>query len=310
MVDMSLCPEVPDLLSEVAEVEYCPAPDRDLLLDRIGDTDIYYGHTDVILDREVVDRAKRLKVVGAPSTGTDHIDIDLLGQRGIKLIALTHEYELLDRFSATAECGWGLLLACVRRIPYHQESVRQGRWAESRYVGNQLGGKTLGVIGVGRLGKMTVEYGKAFRMRVLGCDPADFSIPGVERVNFDTLLAESDVISLHLHLRENTRNLLGRDEFAKMKEGVVIINTSRGGLIDETVFLKALKSGKVAAAGVDVLCETDWMDDVTRHPLVRYAQTHDNLVITPHIGGGAVESIAGARIFIAEKLIDYIKQNF
>jgi len=310
MIDMSLCPEVPGMLSEVADIEYHAAPDRALLLERIGDAEIYYGHTDVILDREIIDRAKKLGVVGAPSTGTDHIDIDLLKQRGIKLIALTHEYELLDRFSATAECGWGLLLACMRRIPYHHQSVRQGRWAESRHVGNQLGGKTLGVIGVGRLGKMTVEYGKAFRMRVLGCDPVDFSILGVERVDLDTLLHESDVISLHLHLHENTRNLLGRVEFAKMKEGVVIVNTSRGGLIDEVAFLEALKSGKVAAAGADVLCEIDWMEDVTKHPLVQYAQTHDNMIITPHIGGGTVESIAGARIFIAEKLIDYIKQNF
>ena len=147
-------------------------------------------------------------------------------------------------------------------------------------------------------------------MRVLGCDPVDFAIPGVERVDFDTLLRESDVICLHIHLRENTRNLFDREAFARMKDGVVIINTSRGGLIDEQALLEALESGKVAAAGVDVLCKTDWMDDVTRHPLVKYAQKHDNLVIVPHIGGCTVESIAGARIFMAQKLADYIRNNF
>jgi len=309
MIDLSFCPDALDPIKEVADVDELPV-DRELLLERIGEYDAYFGHTDIRLDKEVIDRAGRLKVIGAPSTGTDHIDVKLLEERGIKLIALTREYELLDTFTATAECGWGLLLACVRRIPYHFESVRRGRWGDARYFGRQLSCKTLGVVGVGRLGKMTVEYGKAFRMRVLGCDPLDFAIPGVERVDFDTLLRESDVICLHVHLRENTRNLLSREAFARMKDGVVIINTSRGGLIDEQAFLEALESGKVAAAGVDVLCETDWMDDVTRHPLVKYAQKHDNLVIVPHIGGSCVESIAGARIFMAQKLADYIRNNF
>jgi D-3-phosphoglycerate dehydrogenase len=310
MVDMSLCPQVLDRLREVADVEYYASPDRALLLERIDDVDVYYGHTDVRLDREVIDRAKRLKLVGAPSTGTDHIDIELLKQRGIKLISNTREYELLERFTSTAECGWALLLACTRRIPYHFAGVQNGRWMESRYTGRQLAEKTLGVVGVGRLGKMTVEFGKAFRMRVLGCDPVDFSIDNVERVDFDTLLRESDVICLHLHLRENTRNLIDSEAFAKMKEGVVIINTSRGGLIDEQAFLAALQSGKVAAAGADVLCDADWMDDVTKHPLVNFAQTHDNLILSPHIGGITVEAIAESRIFMTEKLVDYIKSNF
>ena len=305
MLDLSFCPDALDPVREVADVDELPV-DRSLLLERIGEYHAYFGHTDIQLDREVIDRAKRLKVIGAPSTGTDHIDIDLLEQRGIKLITITREYELLDRFSATAECGWALLLACMRRIPYHFESVREGRWGDARYFGHQLGYKTLGVVGVGRLGKMTAEYGKAFRMRVLGCDPVASEIPGVEQVDFDTLLRESDVICIHVHLRENTRNMFDRAAFAKMKDGVVISNTSRGGLIDEQAFLENLRSGKVAAAGVDVLCETDWMDDVTTHPLVKYAQAHDNLIISPHIGGCTVESIAGARIFVAQKLADFL----
>ena len=308
MVDLSLCPRALDPVREVADVDEFPV-DRSLLMDRIGDYDAYFGHTEIRLDREIIDRATRLRVIGAPSTGTDHIDIPLLEERGIHLIALTREYELLDKYTATAECGWALLLACMRRIPHHFEGVRRGRWTEARYTGRQLSCKTLGVVGVGRLGKMTVEYGKAFRMRVLGCDPVAFEIPGVERVDFDTLLRESDVICLHVHLREDTRNLLDREAFAKMKDGVVLVNTSRGGLIDEQAFLEALESEKVASAGVDVLCDTDWMEDVARHPLVRYAREHDNLVIVPHIGGNTVESIAGGRIFIAQKLAAYLRAN-
>ncbi len=112
-----------------------------------------------------------------------------------------------------------------------------------------------------------------------------------------------------VHLRDNTRGLLSREAFSKMKDGVVIINTSRGGLIDEQAFLKALESGKVAAAGLDVLVDADWMEDVTKHPLIKYAQTHDNLIIVPHVGGCTVESIGDARIFMAKKLADYLAKN-
>jgi D-3-phosphoglycerate dehydrogenase len=155
---------------------------------------------------------------------------------------------------------------------------------------------------------MTVEYGKAFRMHVLGCDPKPFRIVGVEQVSFDRLLRASDVISIHVHLTEKTRGLLSCRELAKMKRGVVIINTSRGAIIDGRAFLAALKSGKVSAAGLDVI-EGEWMRDISRHPLVRYAQNHDNLVITPHVGGATVESIAGARIFMAKKLANHLKQR-
>jgi D-3-phosphoglycerate dehydrogenase len=152
---------------------------------------------------------------------------------------------------------------------------------------------------------MVAAYGQAFRMRVLGCDPSDFALVGEERVDFATLLREADVISIHLHLNDTTRRLFSRDSFAAMKNGVILINTSRGAIIDEAALLEALESGKVAAAGVDVI-DGEWMADITLHPLVRYAQQHDNLVITPHIGGATVESIAGARIFIIERLAKYL----
>jgi len=300
MLNTDLCPRALDPLREVARVDHLSI-DRAVLLDRIGEYDAYYGHTAIRIDREVLDRARRLKIVAGPSTGTDHFDVKLMAERGIELLSLTREYELLDTFTATAECAWGLLIACMRRLPAAVRAVHEGRWGGEGWVGRQLSQKTLGVVGVGRLGKMVVEYGKAFRMRVLGCDPRPFDIPGVERANFDELLSESDVISLHVHLYDATRGLLSREAFEKMKDGVVIVNTSRGGLIDEAALLENLESGKVVAAGLDIV-EGEWMDDISQHPLVRYARTHDNLVITPHIGGATIKSIADARIFLAKKL--------
>jgi D-3-phosphoglycerate dehydrogenase len=186
--------------------------------------------------------------------------------------------------------------------------VKEGVWAREVFTGRQLAGKTLGIVGVGRLGRMVAEYGKAFRMQVLGCDPRGFQIAGVERVDFDTLIRNSDVVSVHVHLTDATRHMFSRAVFAAMKDGAILINTSRGAVIDEAAFLDALQSGKLGAAGIDVI-DGEWLDDVRRHPLVQYAQSHDNLVITPHIGGATAESIAGARIFIIEKLARYLTAN-
>jgi len=303
---MSLAPDGLAPLETVADVENLP-PDREAVLARIGACDAYYGHTDIRV--ELLDRAERLRVVASPTTGTDHIDTDALRERGITLLALTREYELLDTFTATAECAWGLLLSCLRRIPAAFESACRGKWwVREHFVGRQLAGKTLGVLGIGRLGHMTVEYGKAFRMRVIGSDPKPFEVSQVERVPFDTLLRESDVISVHVHLRPETRHLLSRDAFEKMKDGVIIINTSRGGLIDEQALLDGLNSGKVAAAGLDVI-DGEWMEDISQHPLIQYARSHENLVITPHIGGSTIESVVGARIFMARKLADYLRNH-
>ena len=304
MLNLELAPNALEPLKKVADVDHLPI-DRKLLLERIGDYDAYYGHIDIQVDREVIDRARRLKVVAGPSTGTDHIDVKLLKERGIDLLTLTHEYELLDTFTATAECAWGLLLSCIRRIPTAVETVRRGEWPRERFIGRQLSKKTLGVLGVGRLGKMVVDYGKTFRMRVLGCDPIKFSIDGVKQVDYDTLLCESDVISIHVHLNDETCGLLSREAFEKMKEGVVITNTSRGALIDEAAFLEALESGKVAAAGIDII-DGEWLDDISAHPLVQYAQRRDNLLITPHIGGATIKSVADARIFLAKRLAEYL----
>jgi D-3-phosphoglycerate dehydrogenase len=171
----------------------------------------------------------------------------------------------------------------------------------------QLSGKTLGVLGVGRLGKMVAAYGNAFRMRVLGCDLNPISVPDVQQVDFDTLIRQSDVISIHIHLTPVNTRLINEAAFAKMKRGVVIINTSRGAIIDEEAFAKALQSGHVGAAGLDVI-EGEWRSDLVNHPLIQYARAHDNLVIMPHVGGCTWESQRAAHTFTANKLADALQR--
>ncbi|MFH0963630.1 MAG: NAD(P)-dependent oxidoreductase [Planctomycetota bacterium] len=172
-------------------------------------------------------------------------------------------------------------------------------------LGRQLSDETLGILGLGRLGKMVAGYGKAFHMRVLGCDLRSIRIPGVQRVDFNTLLRESDAVSIHVHMLPENYHLFNADAFARMKDKAILVNTSRGDIIDETALVEALESGKLAAFGADVLHD-EWRSDMRESPVVRYAQTHDNVIVTPHLGGATGRSLWEAREFSARKLAHYL----
>ena len=201
-----------------------------------------------------------------------------------------------------------LLLACCRNFRSAGRAALAGQWKDASvtFRGTQLSGLTLGVLGVGRLGRMIVEYGKAFRMRVLGCDLKPFRIEGVERADFETLLRESDAVSVHIHMTPENYHLLNAETLGKMKRGAVLVNTSRGDIIDEAALLARLESGELAAFGADVLHD-EWRQDMSAQPVVRYAREHDNVVLTPHIGGATVKSIQDSRVFSARKLVHFFR---
>lgn len=307
MADLSVSPKTREMLEEATELIWKPA-DRATLLELIPDCDAYLSSLKVRFDREVFDRAAKLRVIASSTTGTDHIDLDAAAERGVEVITLKHETEFLDRITSTAELAWGLLLAVVRRIPFAFADTLEGNWGRDKFRGHQMSCKTLGILGYGRLGRILAEYGKAFRMNVIACDVRPFDAPGVERVDFDTLLARSDVLSIHIHLTEENRGLISREAFAKMKPGIVIINTSRGAIIDEDAFVEALESGGVAGAGLDVI-HGEWRDDLADHPLIRYAREHDNLVIVPHLGGVTYEAQDMTLQFIAGKLLSVLGRS-
>jgi D-3-phosphoglycerate dehydrogenase len=259
------------------------------------------------MERQVLERASRLRVIATSSTGLDHIDLSAAKERNVTVLSLKEDTEFLDKITATAELAWALLLATVRRLPWAFDTAKQGIWARDRWRGRQISGKTLGVLGYGRLGRMIAEYGKAFRMRVIACDvrqvkPAE----DVEMVDFDTLLRESDVLSIHIHLTEENRGLIDAEAFAKMKKGAYLVNTSRGAIVDEEALLQALLSGHLGGAALDVI-EGEWRRDLNEHRLIRYASERDNLVITPHIGGITHESQKMAYERTARKLADYLE---
>ena len=217
------------------------------------------------------------------------------------------EYALLEQITATAELAFALMLAAARKIPAAYNAAMTGFWARDVFRGRQLSGKTLGVLGVGRLGTMMVEYGRGFRMNVIGCDPDPRErIPDLPYLPFDEFAARADVISIHIHLTPENENFLNAGRIARMKDGVILVNTSRGRIIDEAALLDALHGGKVGGFGADVI-DGEWRDDLESHPLIAYARDHDHAVIVPHLGGVTWEAQAMSHRFVAERLADIIR---
>ncbi|MEP0942325.1 MAG: NAD(P)-dependent oxidoreductase [Rhizobiaceae bacterium] len=308
-LDISGAPEASSVLSEVGRLETVE-PERDLVLSKLSEVHVYISNCKVRVDKEFLDRAPNLKLIGSPSTGTDHLDLQAIEARGIELFHIAKEYELLNSFTATSELAFTLLLALNRRLLPAQKCASEGVWAREYFSGFQLLGKTLGIIGLGRLGKISARIGRGFGMRVLACDVEEKSAPGVEVVDIDTLLEQADVVSVHVHLTPETENLIGAESFRRMKKNAIFLNTSRGRIVNETALLNALNSGEIAGAGLDVV-DGEWLDEnqLRDHPLIAYSRENENLIVVPHIGGSTTESIYGARVFMAKKIANFLSDG-
>lgn len=250
----------------------------------------------------------RCRFLAVPTTGLDHLDLDACRQRGVQVLSLRGEVDFLRNIRATAELTLALALALVRHVVPAARSVLAGEWNRDAFRGRELFGKTVGLVGVGRLGTLVAGYFRAFGAEVLGFDPRpDFPHDVAERVDsLDNLCARSQLVSIHAVLDDTTRQLVGRRQFAAMPRGAFLVNTSRGGIVDDGALVDALDRGHLAGAALDVL---DGEPGITAdHPLVRYAQTHPNLLIVPHIGGNTYESFAATELFLAQQLAERLEQ--
>ncbi len=286
--------------------------DRADLLERARNYDVVIVRLGHRVDEEMLLSGMQLKAVVSATTGLDHIDLAAAARRGVDVLSLKGEAEFLARVTATAEHTWALLLALVRKLPAAVEDVRQGHWRRDLFRGRELSGLTLGVIGYGRLGRMVARYGVAFEMRVLVCDvkPVGSLPEGVRACSLDQVLAGSDVVSLHVPLDATTERMIGVRELACMKHGAILINTSRGEIVDEAALLAALDSGQIGGAALDVLAsELPGPGTMMTHPVVARACGSGNLLITPHIGGGTWDSMRKTEEFMAERLRAWATRN-
>lgn len=299
-------------LEAAAQVDYFESDSRTELLSVVQSApfEAIFVRLGVDVDAELMRLAPSLKWLVTPTTGLDHIDRAEMKNRGVQLISLKGELDLLENVHSTAEHTWALLLALIRKLPAAHVDVCAGNWRRGPFLGAELHGKRLGVLGCGRLGRKVAGFGVAFGMDVFATDtdPGAFRAADkkVSSCSLEELLAHSDILSLHLPLNDQTSGFLSEDRIKGMRPGALLINTARGELVDETALLEALCSGHLAGAALDVLSgDSRWGEEGAsfEHPLASYAKEHTNLVLTPHIGGYGRDSIAMTRSFVVDRFL-------
>ncbi|HEX7829766.1 MAG TPA: phosphoglycerate dehydrogenase [Thermoanaerobaculia bacterium] len=281
------------------DLDYRPGLKGQELLDAVAQSDALITRSGTAVTPELVNAGSRLRIVGRAGVGLDNVDVDAATTRGILVI----NAPTANIMSAT-EHTMAMLLALCRNIPEAHASVKRGEWTRSKFMGTELDGKTLGIIGLGRIGTRVTVRARAFGMRVIAYDPyiadAAFEKVGATKATLDQLLAQADVITVHTPSTEETRGMLGADEIAKMKDGVIVLNIARGGIYDEQALADALNSGKVAGAAVDVYVDEPPAKD---HPLINAK----NIIVSPHIGANTIEAQDRVAVQTSEMVIEALR---
>ena len=271
---------------------------KEELLAIIGDYDAVIVRSDTRIDADVIAAGKQLKVVGRAGMGVDNIDVEAATQHGVRVMNTPHANSV-----ATAEQTLALMLAASRRTVQAHNSVTAGQWERSQFVGTELFEKTLGIIGFGYIGRLVARRAQGFDMKVVAFDPYVTTEVGaelgVELMSLADVLATSDIITLHAVVTPETKGMINAETIATMKDGVIIINVARGKLIEEQALADALKSGKVAAAGLDVYQE----EPPTHSPVIGLP----NVVDTPHLGASSREAQRRVGIEMVEQMADALR---
>ncbi|HEU4403021.1 MAG TPA: phosphoglycerate dehydrogenase [Candidatus Polarisedimenticolia bacterium] len=282
------------------EADLRPGIGRDDLLRAVSDVEGIVVRSDTRITEEVMAAAPRLRVVGRAGAGVDNIDVPAATRRGIVVMNAPGENTI-----SAAEHTLSMILALVRQIPRADRSMRAGRWERGKFLGVELFGKTLGVLGLGKVGREVAARARAFGMDVIGYDPVlseeVATRLGVALVPVDVLYERSDIITLHLPLTPETRHLVGAAQIARCREGVRIVNVARGGIVDETALLEGLGSGRVAGAALDVFEK----EPPAGSPLLSL----DSVILTPHLGASTQEAQEKVAARIAEQIAGYLKDG-
>ncbi len=283
------------------DVEECLRPSRAELLKVIQDAHALVIRSNTKVTKEVVDAARTLKVIGRAGTGLDNVDIDACNRRGIVVMNTPG-----GNSNSAAEHSIAMLMALSRHIPQATASMKAGKWEKGRFSGQEVAGKTLGIIGIGRIGNIVCRLARGLQMKVVAYDPhirPDMAEKlGAELVSLDDLLARADYITVHTPLTKETRGLINSDLFKKMKDGVMILNCARGGIVNEQDLYDAMKTGKVAGAALDVF-ETEPVSG--GHPLF----SQENFICTPHLGASTKEAQENVAVAIARQIVDYLTKG-
>lgn len=298
LVSDKLSPQAVDIFKKNGvEVDVKTGLSPDELKAIIGEYDGLAIRSATKVTRDILEAAKKLKVVGRAGIGVDNVDLQAATSHGVVVMNTPFGNSI-----TTAEHAISMMMALARKIPHANQTTHAGKWEKNKYMGVELSGKTLGLIGCGNIGSIVADRAQGLKMKVLAYDP--FLSPerakdlNIKKVELEELYAQSDFISLHTPLNDSTRNMLNKDTFAKMKKGVRIVNCARGGLIVEADLKAAIESGQVAGAALDVLEE----EPATQNILFGM----EEVVLTPHLGASTSEAQENVALQVAEQISDFL----
>jgi len=293
---------LPDICRQILEekemtVTYRPDLAADELLEIIGDFEGLIVRSGTKVTADVIRRGEKLKVIGRAGTGVDNIDVDAATEEGIAVLNCLGANTL-----SAAEHTFALLISLARQIPPAHQSLRERRWDRSQYKGVELNGKTYGIIGLGKIGVEIARRAQAFDMTTISYDPLIpaevFNDAGVESVSLEDLLKRSDFISIHVPLLPETKHLIGAEQLQMCKKSLRLINTSRGGIVDETALYQALSEGRISGAALDVF--------EVEPPFDSRLLALDNVIATPHLGASTYEAQERVAQGIAERVSNFL----
>jgi D-3-phosphoglycerate dehydrogenase / 2-oxoglutarate reductase len=276
-----LAPSAVEVLGDGVEIRHVDGTDRPALLAAVADADALLVRSATRVDAEVIGASTRLKIVARAGVGLDNVDVPAATARGVMVVNAP-----TSNIVSAAEHAVALLLSTARQIPAADASLRAGQWKRSSFSGVELNGKTVGVVGLGKIGQLVAQRLEAFGVQLIAYDP--YIVParaaqlGIELVSLDELLQSADIITIHLPKTPETQGLIGKDQLALTRPGVLIVNAARGGLVDEDALAEAVRSGHVGGAGIDVYVT----EPTTSSPLFELPQ----IVVTPHLGASTVEA--------------------
>ena len=300
LITDGLHPDGITILADFAQVDDRPGLHESDLLEIIADYHALIVRGQTRVTAKILNAAPNLRVVGRAGVGVNNIDLAAAQSRQVTVVNAPTAPTI-----AVAEHTLGLMLALVRHIPQANASVKSGLWQKQNFLGSELYAKTLGIIGMGKIGSAVAQRAAAFGMTALGHDPlipnTEIKNSGASPVSLNELYARSDFISLHLPLTPQTRGMINGQTLGYMKRGVYLINTARGEQIDEIALLNALETGQVAGAALDVFSDEP--------PGLSALVAHPQVIVTPHLGAQTSESQARAAVDIAEEIIAVLDGN-
>jgi D-3-phosphoglycerate dehydrogenase len=301
LIAEKLAPSVLDVFGDEVEVRHVDGTDRPALLEAVAHADALLVRSATKVDAEVLAATTRLKVVARAGVGLDNVEVPAATARGVLVVNAP-----TSNIVSAAEHAVALLLAAARQIPAAHATLQENQWKRSKFSGVEINGKTVGVVGLGKIGQLFAQRLAAFDTEIIAYDPyaspARAAQLGVELVTLDELIARADIISVHLPKTPETKGLIGADQLAKVKPGVLIVNAARGGLIDEQALADAAREGRIGGAGIDVFST----EPTTESPLFGLP----NVVVTPHLGASTTEAQDRAGTDVARSVLLALRGDF